>query len=152
MSRIKAEIRRTDAGFVLTLPLAAIEHLGFTPDDASAEPLDVVLQLNEGIAMTVHRLHTPGRIHIADLEGSSRASAKKAPAAAPFSTRSLVPEDLGTEADKGRDDLVQVRDNDGALKMTRTNRAEVRRVRKAPSNELPMAAFTGPAAPGTRKK
>lgn len=49
----------------------------------------------------------------------------------PFTMRPLVPEDLGTVAGKGRTDLVKLTDRSGALKMTRTLEAEVRRVRSA---------------------
>lgn len=53
-------------------------------------------------------------------------------AGVPFTMRPLVPEDLGTFAEKGRTDLVRLTDRSGAIKMTRTVVAEVRRIRKAP--------------------
>jgi len=46
-----------------------------------------------------------------------------------FSMRSLLPEDLGSPAGKGRSDLVVVVDEAGIPKMTRTIDAEVREVR-----------------------
>ncbi|MBA3916867.1 MAG: hypothetical protein H0X25_24085 [Acidobacteriales bacterium] len=48
-----------------------------------------------------------------------------------FTMRPLVPEDLGTVAQKGRTDLVKITERSGAIKMTRTVAAEVRRVRKS---------------------
>lgn len=52
-------------------------------------------------------------------------------AAVPFTLRPLLPEDLDTVAQKGRTDMVRLMDRSGALKMTRTLDAEVRRVRSA---------------------
>lgn len=76
----------------------------------------------------------PTRVHIPGLSVcvGAAAGAPMSPPELPWTTRSLVPEDLGTRADKGRTDLVRVRDGYGVLKMTRSLAAEVREVRKWP--------------------
>lgn len=78
----------------------------------------------------------PGRVHIPELalelnRQPTEDTSMLMTAVVPFTMRPLVPEDLGTVAGKGRADLVKLTDRSGALKMTRTLVAEVRRVRSA---------------------
>lgn len=75
----------------------------------------------------------PARVHIRGLSVWVDAATSRSllPPSAPWTARPLVPEDLGTRADKGRTDLVRVTDRSGAMKMTRTLAAEVHVVRKA---------------------
>lgn len=79
----------------------------------------------------------PSRIYIPELSRAPKGPPAEdistlMTAGVPFTMRPLVPEDLGTVAQKGRTDLVRLTDRSGTLKMTRTLDAEVRRVRGAP--------------------